>query len=255
MTLRVVVVTQDDLFYLPVFFRSFFDSLPSIVSIDSIVVLPTFDEPLTAVFHRMLRFYGPIGFINRACLFTTRLAFDTAGFVNYSVASIAKSNSVDVRQRSSINTDDFIQYVKVSDIDVVLSAAAPEIFNESLLATPEWCVNVHTADLPKYRGMMPTFWALYHGETELGVTVHTMGEEIDKGEIITKEFFNVSDMDSLHEVIRRGKTVGGGLAAEVLETIAKGEVETKPMKGPGSYFSFPTREDRREFQRRGYRLL
>lgn len=42
-------------------------------------------------------------------------------------------------------------------MDVVLSAAALEIFESNVLKTPEWCVNVHTADLPKYRGMLPTF--------------------------------------------------------------------------------------------------
>ena len=45
-------------------------------------------------------------------------------------------------------------------------------------------MNVHSALLPSYRGMLPTFWAMVNEERETGVTVHCMSEGIDGGAII-----------------------------------------------------------------------
>jgi methionyl-tRNA formyltransferase len=255
MTTRVVVVTQDDPFYMPVFFESFFGGLPSDVTVESVVLLDAFGESLPELVRRMYRLYGPVGFVRRGVSFAVRTAIDAAGIRAYSVRSVARSQGVSVVSRSSVNDDAFVESLHRRDIDVVLSAAAPEIFDAALLDTPEWCLNVHTADLPKYRGMLPTFWALYHGESEVGVTVHTMTEEIDEGKAVARSHFDISDTNSLDEVIRRGKRTGGRLAAEVLGQVDRDELDPEPIDGEGSYFSFPTKEQRREFQRKGYELL
>lgn len=78
-----------------------------------------------------------------------------------------------------------------------------------------------------------------------------MVEEIDQGEVLAKAYLDVSDTRNLDVAIRRRKYVGGEVAAEVPERIATDEVDPRPMEGEGSYFSFPSVEDRREFQRRG----
>jgi len=48
--------------------------------------------------------------------------------------------------------------------DVIFSVSAPQILKKNLIKLPNWgCINVHTAKLPEYRGMVPNFWAMYHG--------------------------------------------------------------------------------------------
>jgi methionyl-tRNA formyltransferase len=103
--------------------------------------------------------------------------------------------------------------------------------------------------------MLPTFWALYHGDDEIGVTIHTMEEEIDQGQIAKQATFPVSSSDTLDDVIQQGKREGGELAAQALNALAEDNLQLRPMKGEESYFSFPTAEERRELQRRGRRLL
>jgi len=255
MSLRTVVVTQDDVFYIPLFFRSFFDAIPSNVSIDSIVILDPFDESYPELAARMFRFYGPVGFVRLGGAFLFRRTLDAAGVRDYSVASLARAEGIDVEQRSTVNDEAFVESLRERDVDVVLSVSAPEVFDEQLLDAPRWCVNVHAGDLPEYRGMLPTFWALYHGEPEIGVTVHTMVEEIDQGEVLAKEYVDATDVETLDELIRRGKETGGRLAADVLDRIDRGEIRSEPMTGEGSYFSFPSRQERRELQRMGYELL
>ena len=47
-------------------------------------------------------------------------------------------------------------------------------------------VNLHASLLPKYRGAAPINWAIYHGETETGVTVIHMTPQIDAGPCIAQ---------------------------------------------------------------------
>lgn len=254
--MRVFVVTQDDPFYLPIFFRHLLRHTSAEVSIERIFCLAPFDESLAELMGRMYRLYGPVHFVRRGVSFVTRKASDTLGVGTYSVATVAEGHGIPVEEVDTVNDSSFTGGVEEEGIDVILSVSAPEIFGPSLLTAPRWgCLNVHTAKLPKYRGMLPTFWALYHGDEEIGVTVHTMEEEIDQGQIAKQTTFPVTPSDTLDDVIQRGKQEGGRLAAQTLNALARGKLELRPMEGEGSYFSFPSAEERRELQRRGRRLL
>lgn len=254
MSTSVAVVTQDDPFYLPLFFESFFDAAPDAVEVADVTVLQSFDESFPALVRRMYGLYGPVNFIRRGVEYARRKTWNQFGG-GFSVEAVAQRYGVPVTHGDSVNTDEFVARIEREEIDVLLSASAPEVFDSEVLSAPEWgCLNVHTAELPEYRGMLPTFWALYHGEDEIGVTVHTMEEEIDAGQIVRQTTFPV-ESKSLDDAIRRGKRTGGRLAAEALGDVASGDVTLTPMEGEGSYFSFPTAEDRREFQRRGGELL
>jgi methionyl-tRNA formyltransferase len=249
-----MVVTQDDPFYMPLFFESLFSSLNDDIRVVEVSILPSFDESFIDSFLRMFRFYGPTNFVRKGIKYSYRKVVDFFDG-GYSVKSIARSHDVSVTYRNSVNTSSFLSSLQHNDVDVVLSASAPEIFDTQILEAPSWgCINVHTADLPKYRGMMPTFWALYHGEDTIGVTIHTMAEAIDRGEIVRQTNFPV-ETKSLDDAIKQGKRTGGQLAAEALQEINRGQVELKPMEGEDSYFSFPSVNDRKKFQRKGGRLL
>ena len=47
-------------------------------------------------------------------------------------------------------------------------------------------INLHASLLPKYRGAAPVAWAIYHGETETGVTVIRMTAGVDAGPAIAQ---------------------------------------------------------------------
>ncbi|QGA81904.1 formyltransferase family protein [Halomicrobium sp. LC1Hm] len=255
MTLRIVVVTQDDPFYVPHFFDKFFEAIPADVEIERVVLLEPFNESFPALVRRMYRLYGLTNFVRRGVSYVGRTVADAIGMGKYSVESVAANHNIPVTERESINTDAFVESITEVNVDVILSVSAPEIFDEAVLNAPVWgCLNVHTSELPKYRGMLPTFWALYHGENEVGVTVHTMVEDIDQGKIVRQRTFSIDGM-ALDEIIIQGKRTGGKLAADALKDISNGTEDLRLMEGESSYFSFPTAEHRRELQRQGGKLL
>ncbi|QSG01712.1 formyltransferase family protein [Natranaeroarchaeum sulfidigenes] len=255
MTLQIAIVTQDDPFYMPAFFQEFIPKLDE-AAIERMTILNLLDEALPEFAMRMFNFYGPVNFTHRSLSYVYRKASDALSTQSYSVASVARNYGISIEERHDINAESYIQWVEDADIDILLSVSAPQIFEERLLNAPSrYCLNVHTAELPKYRGMLPTFWALYHGENEIGTTVHTMVPEIDKGQIVKQQTFPVSADMTLDDAILRGKREGGQLAAEAINEIADGTESTREMTGEGSYFSFPTKSDRKEFQKRGNQLI
>jgi methionyl-tRNA formyltransferase len=240
---------------MPLFYRSFYEALDGSITVEWVTILSAFDESLRDLVRRGYRLYGPAGFVRRGVEYAARTAADRVGVGSYSVESVVRRRGVEVDHRESVNTDTFCSRIETADVDVLLSVSAPEVFEQATLAAPRWgCLNVHTSELPKYRGMLPTFWALYHEEDEIGVTVHTMTETIDDGAIVRQTTFPVPEGGTLDDVIARGKRTGGRLAATALSDVESGTATLTPMEREGSYFSFPSVDERREFQRRVNRL-
>jgi len=50
-----------------------------------------------------------------------------------------------------------------------------------------FAVNLHPSLLPAYRGPDPLFWQLQHGETQTGISLHMITEDLDTGPIIAQK--------------------------------------------------------------------
>ena len=104
--------------------------------------------------------------------------------------------------------------------------------------------------------MMPNFWQMYHDEKKVGITVHEINAGIDDGRIILQREVDIEPGETLDGLIKRTKRMGAHLMIEAIEMIRTGTVKyTENEKSQGTYFSFPTSEEVREFKRKGKRLV
>jgi methionyl-tRNA formyltransferase len=147
--------------------------------------------------------------------------------------------------------------VKGMNIDLIISVAAPVIFKKDIIQLPKYgCINIHHAKLPKYRGMMPNFWQMYHDEKRVGMTIHEINPKIDDGRIILQKEVDIDQRETLNALIKRTKRIGAHLMIEAIEMIRSGNVKYLENRADeGTYFSFPKREDVREFKKRGKKLI
>jgi methionyl-tRNA formyltransferase len=60
--------------------------------------------------------------------------------------------------------------------------------------------NLHGSLLPKYRGRVPVNWAVLHGETVTGVTLHEMNAKPDAGAIVAQTSVPILPDDTAFEV-------------------------------------------------------
>jgi len=257
MRLRVVLLTQGDVFHIPFALRRFFCRVDrELVDVTGLAILDPMNEHLPKLAARMLRFLGPADFVRRGGHYVLLRLLGWLGLTWRSPAVLARRNAVRILNVRSVNSPEFIEYLRRERIHVIASISCPQILRATTLQAPCWgCLNVHSGRLPEYRGLMPCFWALYNGEDSVGVSVHTMVEEIDGGKIIRRGDVPIRSTDSWDLLVRRCKVIGGEMMAEALGQIATGEEVLEEQVGGGVYYSFPDRSHVQEFKKCGGRIL
>lgn len=250
--LKVLFVTEDDPLYVIRFFEVFFDEFPKDqIEIVGVSVQDAFHEPITKTAKRMFRFYGPIDFV--------RLCFGYVGvkLKGDSIAKLAERKGLPVVPCGSVNDPAYIETAKGLEPDVIASVAAPEIFKKDIIGVPGIStINIHSGRLPVYRGMMPNFWQLLHGEEHAEITVHEMVEKLDAGGVLGTLKWPLKKNDSLDRVITGTKQDGARLMIDVLLKMKRGEAEATPLDmSEKKYFSFPQPKDVKQFRKRGHKML
>ena len=76
------------------------------------------------------------------------------------VVRVIKSHGIElVNICGSVNSKESLSTLKSLDADLFISIAGNQIFKRRFLDIPRLgTLNLHTALLPKYRGLMPSFW-------------------------------------------------------------------------------------------------
>jgi methionyl-tRNA formyltransferase len=252
MSLRVYFITEDDPLYVIQFFETFLDEYPrEKLEIIGITIQKPFAESKAATAKRVFSLYGPADFAR----LLVRVA--TQKLRGRSIAALALRNGISLMATDSVNDADFIRRINMSQLDVIVSVAAPEIFKQEILQSPRLgCINIHSGRLPTYRGMMPTFWQMRFGEAHATVTVHEMAPALDAGGILGTVECPIREHDSLDRVMSETKREAARLLIRVLDEVAAGTATARPLDmTKASYYSFPKRHDTKSFRKRGHRML
>jgi len=155
------------------------------------------------------------------------------------------------------NEENFILKMAALSPDIIVSYSAPVVFKDKLLSIPKnSCINLHCSYLPNYAGVMPSFWTLYKNEKSTGVTVHYMDSKIDNGRILGQKIVKISSNETMKTLIEKTKEIGGNVMCDVIKSINDGTLKTKENQmSEGSYFTWPTVEDFKDFKKNGGRLI
>lgn len=256
--MKVVLITPEE----PSFFPSFYEKVIAArrENIAGIAVVSPIYKNATWISQalRFIRAFGIREFFTEGLFFGCYKILDVLSrFVHlgrfYSVKRVAQFQGIPLYEPHDVNDPGFLDRLRELSPDLIVSVSPPQVFRESLIELPALgCINVHSSLLPKYRGVLPTFWALANGEQETGVTVHYISRKIDQGEIILQKRVKISPEETLHSLIGKCKEVGADLALEAMKQFEEGTVSTSPNRvEEGNYFSFPTREDVRRFRAQG----
>ena len=261
--MKIVVLTTDEPLYLPDFFARFLARRAGDVAGVFLCPARSSGRRRRGSWWQFRRYVRTFGWWNGL-----RLAWRVAGTRLRgalgigkrrgrfgSVLAVARHYKLPCETCEDVNAPAFLERLRREEVDLVLSVSCPQIFREDLINLPQHgCLNVHGADLPRYRGLLPSFWMLQHNESEAAVSVFYVDAGIDTGRILGKRRFPIHPDDSLHTFLVRAKREACDLVLEVLEAIETGTAEAHRAEGEGSYFGWPTRPDYRRFRRAGRRL-
>ena len=98
-------------------------------------------------------------------------------------------------------------------------------------------LNMHGSLLPKYRGRAPVNWAILHGETQTGATLHIMEAKPDAGDIVGQSAVSIDANETATDVFGKVSQAAVRVMNQVLPDLVQGHVPRKPnLLAEGSYF-------------------
>jgi methionyl-tRNA formyltransferase len=162
-----------------------------------------------------------------------------------SVSALCRQHRIPTIAPSDPAAPELLAQVSALDPDFIFSFYYRHMLPIALLALAKHgAYNMHGSLLPKYRGRVPINWAVLHGETETGATLHEMAAKPDAGAIVAQTSVPILPDDTAYEVF--GKVV---VAAEqtlwhVLPAMLAGKTPKLPNDiSQGSYFGGRKPED------------
>jgi len=155
-----------------------------------------------------------------------------------SVAKLCKENSIPFITPSANELIGLVPQLQALAPDYIFSFYYRYMIPAQILACAKIAaLNMHGSLLPKYRGRAPVNWAILHGETETGATLHIMEEKPDAGDIVGQSAVSISPDETATQVFAKVSDAAIKVIHEVLPTLLQGNVPRKPNDlQKGSYF-------------------
>jgi len=118
-----------------------------------------------------------------------------------SVKAVAQEHGIAVITPTDPHSAALHEAVAAAQPDFIFSFYYRHMLPVALLAlAPRGAYNMHGSLLPKYRGRVPTNWAVLNGETETGATLHEMTAKPDAGAIIAQTSVPILPDDTAAQV-------------------------------------------------------
>jgi methionyl-tRNA formyltransferase len=150
------------------------------------------------------------------------------------VKEIALQNKLPVLQPGRARDEAFIRELRELQPELIAVAAYGQILPKAILDLPRLgCLNVHTSVLPKYRGAAPIQWALLNGDTETGVTIMKMDEQMDTGAILAMEKIPIRSDDNAQTLHDRLAELGAALLLKTIPDYVAGKIQPRPQPSAG----------------------
>ena len=254
--MNTLIITQDDPFYLPECLSYLVNVFPSHSRIVGCIVLDVspYGKPRESQWRKALRTLNTFGIG-----FFIRYSFMYIGilFGKPQVTEVMSKHGIPViRLQDNINNAESLNLIRSFHPEVIISIAANQVFKKALIeSATKGVINLHTALLPKYRGLMPTFWVLKNSEARTGVSVFFVDEGIDSGPILVQKEIEIGEMTQ-EQLIIATKRLGMDAIVEAIDKIQMGGYQLIPNRADeATYYSFPAREDVRAFLRAGKKFF
>jgi methionyl-tRNA formyltransferase len=143
---------------------------------------------------------------------------------------IAHEHATPIYEPESVNTSEAQDRLRKTGANLLVVCDYGQILvPETLAAARLGGINLHGSLLPKYRGAAPINWALYHGETETGVTVIHMTPQVDAGPCIAQAAIPIGSEETAVELEPRLAEVGAWLVRRAIDAVAEGRLEALPQ--------------------------
>jgi methionyl-tRNA formyltransferase len=141
------------------------------------------------------------------------------------VGAVAARLGIPALKPTRIRTPEFLAELKSHDPDLLVVAAYGRILPNDVLAVPHIMpMNVHASLLPRHRGAAPIEGALLAGDSETGVTIMRVVEQMDAGPMLHVRSIPIAPDETQGSLKRKLAELGAVALLEALEKLKRGEL-------------------------------
>ncbi len=139
------------------------------------------------------------------------------------VACWAQEHGMPFVEMGNVNTSENIGKIAAHEPDlIVVIAFGQKIGRELTTLPPKGAINVHASLLPKYRGAAPINWAIMNGETTTGISIITLAEKMDAGEVLSQARTDIRPDESAGQLHDRLAELAAPLLINTIDQIEAG---------------------------------
>ena len=137
------------------------------------------------------------------------------------VADFAAQLAVPRWPAELVKTGQLAERMQAEAVDLLLNVHSLAIAHPAVVEAPRiGSFNLHPGPLPRYAGLNAPSWAIYHGESTHGVTVHWMEKGVDTGSIAYQTLFEIEPRDTGLTLSMKCVREGLPLLLDLVETAA-----------------------------------
>ncbi|MDC7232274.1 MAG: methionyl-tRNA formyltransferase [Spirochaetales bacterium] len=145
------------------------------------------------------------------------------------VKEAALELGLNVLQPVKLNGE-FRDIVKDLNPDILVCFAYSKIFGPLFMSLfPRGGINLHPSKLPDLRGASPLNSIILRGDRETAITVQTLAQEMDSGDILLQKPLVIDDRETTHSLAERVANEGGSCLLEVLDGLESGRITPVPQ--------------------------
>jgi methionyl-tRNA formyltransferase len=164
-----------------------------------------------------------------------------------SVAELARTHDIPVITPGDPNASAVSERIQRLAPDFLFSFYYRCMLPPALLELPaRGALNMHGSLLPRYRGRAPVNWAVIHGESETGASLHYMTAKPDQGDLVDQFAVPILPDDRALDVFRKVTVAAELVLNRSLPKLIAGTAPRVPQDlAAGSYFGGRRPEDGR----------
>ncbi len=131
------------------------------------------------------------------------------------VSAFALDQGIPLLRPENVNTDDHVTRIRSIDAAIFVVIAFGQKLRPPLLAD-RFAINLHGSLLPRHRGAAPVQWSILSGDANAGLSVITLAQKMDAGDILADWPTPIGDTETAAELHQRLAAAGPDLIESVL---------------------------------------
>ncbi len=146
------------------------------------------------------------------------------------VAALAQEKNLPLLTVKTLKPEAIQKQLIASSTPLAILAAFGKIIPQNVLDIyPQGIVNVHPSLLPLYRGPAPIQYALRDGQTETGVSLIVLDEQVDHGPMLAQEKCRVAETDDTLTLSQKLAELSVNLLLSSLDHYLGGSISPVPQ--------------------------